>query len=306
MTPARFSGEQLFSVVIPTLNEGDLLHLTIESILSETEYRNFEVIIVDDGSTDGSTRTYRNPADPRVRLIRTEGKGVARARNLGAGHARGVYVVFLDAHCRVSPNWLSGLEATLDPRDVCIAGPAFTKLEATQPRGCGMSWINYMLDLTWFEPLEVSEPYSVPLTTGACQAFRLATFNSIGRYDNGFSGWGFEDVEICLRAWLLGYRLAVNPTVTVAHNFRESRDYEVDDLEITANFLRMIHMHFSAPRIRRVIHQCDRNPLVGPALDKLYKSDVFDLRKQLLDTRVYDDDWFFREVNPTIDIIAHQ
>jgi len=286
-----------FSIVIPTLNEGDLLVMTTNSILGQTAYRDFEVIVVDDGSTDGSTAHYERYPNPRVRLVRGGGLGVARARNLGAAHASGQFVVFLDGHCTVSPNWLHGLAAALAPADIAVAGPSFTKLREPLPRGCGMFWPDYTLEPSWYEPLDGDAPYDVPLTTGACQAFRLQTFNALGRYEDGFTRWGFEDVEICLRGWLLGYRIVVNPAVTIAHHFRESRGYDVDDLEVTYNFLRMLHMHFAAPRIRRVIEALAANPFVAPALDRVFSSDVFELRGQLEAVRVHDDDWFFRNVN---------
>lgn len=286
------------SIVIPTLNEGELLRMTVGSIHDRTRYPDWEILIVDDGSTDGSTAAYRT-GNGRVRVVDGGGMGVARARNLGARHATGEYVVFLDAHCRVSPEWLEGLIEALAPADVCVAGPTFTRLEQGEPRGCGMVWKDATLDPSWYEPAS-DLPYNVPLTTGACQAFRRSTFDAVGRYEEGFTRWGFEDVEICLRAWLLGYRVAVGPAAVVAHYFRENRNYEVDDVDITYNFLRMIHLHFSAPRIRRVLRAVAGNPLIPSALDRLYKSDVFALRAELAAARVFDDGWFFSNVNGEI------
>jgi glycosyltransferase involved in cell wall biosynthesis len=286
-----------FSIVIPTLNEGSLLAMTTNSILGRTRYPDYEIIVVDDGSTDGSTELYEQYPNPRIRLLRGGGLGVANARNLGAAHAAGVFVVFLDGHCTVSPNWLDGFAAALAPPGIAVAGPCFTRLHEPQPRGCGMFWSDYTLDPNWFEPVDGNGPYEVPLTTGACQAFRRATFMALGRYEAGFTRWGFEDVEICLRAWLLGYRIVVNPEVTVAHHFRESRGYDVDDLEVTYNFLRMLHMHFAPARIRRVLQALGANPFVPQALDRIFASDVFELRGQLDAVRVYNDEWFFRNVN---------
>lgn len=291
----------LFSIIIPTLNEGELLHTTVESILQETSYPDYEIIIVDDGSTDGSCDRFKRSSSP-IEVISSGGLGCARAKNLGAQHATGDYLAFIDAHCRVSPNWLDGFKRSLNPPDVCIVGPAFTKLWEPQPRGCGMTWIDDTLETGWFEPLDLDEPYEVPLTTGACQAFRRNTFAAVGRFDDGFTRWGFEDVELCLRAWILGYRVLGDPTITVAHHFRESRNYEVDDKEIAYNFLRMVYMHFSAKRIRRVLKAVSLNPYIGQALDELHSSssDVFELRAELARVRGRDDDWFFNVFAPTL------
>jgi glycosyltransferase involved in cell wall biosynthesis len=290
----------LFSVVIPTLNEGSMLPMTTHSILSHTRWPSFEIVIVDDGSSDGSTEHYLRYPSPRARLVRGGGLGVARARNLGARHARGEYLVFLDAHCLVEPRWLDRFAGVLAEPDVAVAGPSFTKLMAREPRGCGMFWADAALDQHWFLPRDGERPYPVPLTTGACQAYRHDVFDAIGRYDEGCTRWGSEDVELCLRAWLLGWRVVVDPAITVAHHFRESRGYSVDDIEITYNFLRMLHLHFSPPRIRRTLRALGGNPFVAPALERLEASDVYALRDELDASRVFDDDWFFAQVNPAL------
>ncbi len=289
-----------FTIIIPARNEGDLLRMTVESIVSQTDYPDYEVLIVDDGSTDGSCEPFLS-WNSSVRVIRSGGIGVARARNLGAHHAHGEYIVFIDAHCLVSANWLTGLARALAPADVGLAGPCFTRLREPFPRGCGMVWTDYTLDLCWYEPLNTRKQYEVPLTPGGCQAFRRSTFDSLGGYEQGFTRWGSEDVEICLRAWLLGYRVVVKPSVVVAHYFRESRNYEVDDKEVTYNVLRMIHLHFSPHRIRRVLRAVSANPFVGEALDDLYRSDVFEQRAKLEAARVHDDGWFFRYINRAIE-----
>jgi len=290
-----------FSVIVPSLNEGAMLSMTVESILRQTKGLSYEILVVDDGSTDGSTERYKRRTHPNVRLIRGGGLGVARARNFGARQARGEFLVFIDAHCRVSPQWLEHFTEVLSFAEVGMAGPSFTKLETPTPRGCGMRWADETLDLCWFESPDENDGYVVPLTTGACQAFRRETFEALGSFDEGFTRWGYEDVEMCLRVWLLGYVVVAHPGITVAHYFRESRDnYEVDDLDVTYNFLRMIYLHFSAKRIQRTLEAVKQNPYIRAAQDRLVDSDVFNRRAQMLDRRLRDDEWFFQNVNGAV------
>lgn len=288
---------ELFSVVIPTRNEGDLLHMTVNSICEQTTYPEYEIVIVDDGSTDGSCDQYRDAQGP-VRVVEGGGVGIPRARNLGDKHAEGTFVVFLDAHCRVSANWLDVFAIALRKRGVAIVGPTFTRLEETEPKGCGMTWMNHKLEKTWFIPEDTNKPYDVPITPGGCQAFRRDTFRSIGRFDEGFTQFGFQDVEICLRAWLLGFRVMVNPAAVVAHYFRESRNYEVEDIGIIYNYLRLIHTHFAPSRVRQCLRDLGPYPNLDRAMDDLYKSDVFELRADLEASRVLDDQWFFEQFVP--------
>jgi glycosyltransferase involved in cell wall biosynthesis len=100
-------GGALVSVVIPCYNQARFLGEAIESVLSQS-YRAFEVIIVDDGSTDNTSEVASRYVDayPMVHLIRQENRGLAGARNRGLAEAKGEYVVFLDSDDRLLPHAL--------------------------------------------------------------------------------------------------------------------------------------------------------------------------------------------------------
>ncbi len=85
----------LFSVIIPTYNRADLFQRTLDSVWQQTLH-DYEVIVVDDGSTDGTLEQLRRQRD-RIRLIEQSNKGPGAARNRGIGEARGDYVAFLDS-----------------------------------------------------------------------------------------------------------------------------------------------------------------------------------------------------------------
>ena len=97
------------SVVIPCYNQAHFLGEAIESVLSQS-YTNFEIVVVDDGSTDNTSEVASRYPD-KVRLIRQENKGLSGARNTGIGHSEGEYLVFLDSDDRLLPEALeAGLE----------------------------------------------------------------------------------------------------------------------------------------------------------------------------------------------------
>jgi len=84
------------SVIVPTYNRADLISETIESILNQT-YKNFELIIVDDGSTDNTEEVIRKFKDSRIKYIKTDNwGGPARPRNTGIKKAKGEYIAFCD------------------------------------------------------------------------------------------------------------------------------------------------------------------------------------------------------------------
>ena len=88
--------QPLISVIVPTYNRAALLREAVDSVRRQT-YRHWELIVVDDGSTDDTTALLAGFAEPRLRVIRSEHTGnPARVRNAGLAVARGEYVAFLD------------------------------------------------------------------------------------------------------------------------------------------------------------------------------------------------------------------
>src|SRR5215212_9690625 len=91
----------LVSVVIPCYNQAHFLSEAIESVLAQT-HPNFEIIVVDDGSTDNTSEVAARY--PGVRHIRQDNQGLAAARNTGLRESKGTCLVFLDADDRLLPN----------------------------------------------------------------------------------------------------------------------------------------------------------------------------------------------------------
>ena len=112
------------SVIIPVYNRAGVVGRAIESVLSQT-YTDFELIIVDDGSTDGLDDTLRLFNDSRIRLIRQPNGGVSSARNRGVKSARYDYIAFLDSDDQWMPDKLEKqirlITASPDNR-ICYTG----------------------------------------------------------------------------------------------------------------------------------------------------------------------------------------
>lgn len=103
------------SVIVPVFNAEAYIEPCMDSVLNQS-YRNVELILVDDGSTDGSLRKCRSrEADPRVRIISIENHGVSHARNRGLELASGQWVMFLDSDDYLLENALEQLMAMVSP-----------------------------------------------------------------------------------------------------------------------------------------------------------------------------------------------
>lgn len=94
------------SVIVPVYNAGEYLAPCVRSVLGQT-FADWELLLVDDASTDGSLALCRSFTDPRVRVIaKDRNEGVSEARNTGLNHARGRYITFVDADDTVHPRFL--------------------------------------------------------------------------------------------------------------------------------------------------------------------------------------------------------
>jgi glycosyltransferase involved in cell wall biosynthesis len=116
------------SVIIPTYQRAHVIGEALSSVLRQT-HQNFELIVVDDGSTDETAQVVSGFDDARIRFVPISHGGRSRARNEGAKRARGDAIVFLDSDDQAEPNWLEELVLALDgPPPVVCCGARHTTM----------------------------------------------------------------------------------------------------------------------------------------------------------------------------------
>lgn len=117
----------LISLIIPIFNAEKTLQRCLDSVRQQT-YSNLEVILIDDGSTDGSRNICMSYAkrDSRLRYLYQPNAGVSAARNLGLDAATGTYVAFLDSDDWLSPDYLACLHTAMSDCDLVIGGLQLT------------------------------------------------------------------------------------------------------------------------------------------------------------------------------------
>jgi glycosyltransferase involved in cell wall biosynthesis len=285
--PARIS------VILPATNESVMLRRTVEQFQA-TLPANSEILVIDNGSTDGCADFLLEGDHEGVHLIRTDRPlGVAAARNLGLAQARGEVVVFADAHIDLPADWWQPLVDTLNRPNAGVAAPGIGVMGKPDGGvGYGQRIAETKLRLAWLSR-KGEEPYPVPTLGGGFMAMRHDTLKRAGAFDEGMPQWGSEDVELCLRYWLLGYEVWMVPDVIVRHYFRNQRPYGVDGRLMLHNQVRVALLHFNQARLGRVLTAFRSNPLFGLALAVAAESDVWEKRAEFAARRVRDDDWLF-------------
>ncbi len=206
----------LFSVVIPLFNKEDLIGDTLRSVLAQN-YQNFEVVVIDDGSTDHSASIVAAIAEsePRIRLIPQTNAHVSAARNHGIREAKGDYVAFLDADDLWKVNHLE--EFSLLAREFPVAGmlgTAYARRLAGRPDQAGL-----VRDLVGRRALVddyfiTAVDYQFIYTSSI--AIRRDVFDVVGAFDEEDKLFS-EDLALWARV-AARYRVAYSGTVTVIYN----------------------------------------------------------------------------------------
>jgi GT2 family glycosyltransferase len=290
------------SVILPATNESVMLQRTVEQFVA-TLPANSEVIVVDNGSTDGCADFLAEGTWENVRLLRSaEPLGVSAARNRGLAEARGEVVVFSDAHMDVPERWWQPLVRTLNLPNVGVAAPGVGVMgKPDHGAAYGQRIAETNLRLEWL-PSKSAEPYPVPTLGGGFMAMRHETLKRAGAFDEGMPQWGSEDMELCVRYWLLGYEVWVVPEVTVLHYFRNAYPYGVQWHQVTHNLLRVALLHFGEPRLARVASALQSRALFATSLAQAVESDVWQKRAEFAARRVRDDDWLFEKFKDSCNV----
>ncbi len=282
------------SVVVPVHNEGASLLDTLESV-AQSRSVDLEVVVVDDGSTDGGCDPLRRSpgASASLRLISlAERGGVAPARNAGAAQARADVIAFLDAHCRLDPRCLERLLEVLDRDPSCIVTPCIASAEDPRRRGYGVKPTEVPFDYRWL-PRTAEAPVAVPVAAGGCLALRRELFQALEGFDS-MRGLGVEDVEFSLRSWLLGHQVLVVPDAELSHRFRPPNRYRIGLDDYLHNALRTAVIHFDGERRRRVVDRLQNRPQFGRAAARMLAGDVCERRAAMRIRRRRDADWYCR------------
>ncbi len=209
----------MFSVVVCVFNGAQTIQRCLEQA-ARIDYPRYEIVIVDDGSTDRTPEILQSfKGLKHFRVIRTENRGLSRARNLGIQMASGELIAFLDADAQPDPDWLSYLEQHFATHpDAGVGGPNVAPENQSLVARC--------VSMAPGGPVHVMvsdrEAEHLP---GCNMAFRKEALEAIDGFDPQFRVAG-DDVDLCWRLQERGETLGFCPAALVWHESRASvRDY---------------------------------------------------------------------------------
>jgi GT2 family glycosyltransferase len=216
--------QPLVSVIILNYNGMSLIERCLGSVLN-SNYHNFEVLFVDNASSDNSVdftkRKFEN--DTRLKIIQCrENFGFAQGNNIGVGQAKGKYLVFLNTDTEVNPDWMRELVAIME-NDLTLGAAQSKLLRMNAPKifdsaGDIMDYYGGAFSRGHGESDDgqydvVSDIFSA---RGAAFIIKRDIFETLGMFDTKFVSF-LEDVDLSWRIWLNGYRIVFVPKSIVFH-----------------------------------------------------------------------------------------
>jgi GT2 family glycosyltransferase len=225
LNPCKASAKPSASIVVVSYDNLVFTRMCLESVLVATMMPDYELIVVDNSSSDGSPAYLEELAarNPRVRVVLNDSNaGFARACNQGLAIAGGEILVLLNNDALVVPGWLLRLAQVLESPGIGLAGPTTNRIgnEAEVPTSY-RTWSEFLQFSARREWEHTGELLDIPTLTMFCLAMRRDAFERIGPLDQRFEVGMLEDDDYSLRAREADYRVVCVENAFV-HHFGES------------------------------------------------------------------------------------
>ncbi len=200
------------SVVVPAYNSEDTIERCLEFLINQN-YRNYEIIVVDDGSKDNTAKVVEKymRRHKKIKLIKQKNSGPAAARNRGAKKARGRIILFTDSDCLADKNWIKNMVEPFSDKNVAGVSGTYRTLNKEKLIA---RFVGYEIEKR-HEKMAKSETIDFIGTFSA--GYLKNIFFKFGGFDTKFRKASGEDPELSFRIAKAGYKLIFNKKAFVYH-----------------------------------------------------------------------------------------
>lgn len=275
----RYEFTSKISVVIPTKDHVELLSRCLDSVFEKTTYKNYDITLVENNSTERQTFEYYDSitkAYDNVQVVTWPGKGFNYSAicNYGAEHSDGEIILFLNNDTEViAPGWMGSMVGFFARPEVGVVGAKLLYSDGliqhggivVEKDGPGVMHMYMPADDDGYMGL-LRYPADCQAVTGACQMVRRSVFESIGGMDEQLAV-AFNDVDLCLAVAKAGYLTVFDPDSILRHNEHSSRGNDERDERQRIRF--QIEKHRFGLKWPSAV---DNGDYINPNLDRYYGS----------------------------------
>ena len=238
--------QPIASIIILTYNNLEYTRQCVESVLEHSDSPSYEMITVDNASSDGTQDYLRELAEahPNVRiLLNGKNEGFARGNNLGAAMAQGKVIIFLNNDTIVTTGWLKGLVRHLDNPQIGMVGPV-TNSSGNETRiKVDYTTIDDMPEFArQLNEAQTGKTFAISMLAFLCVALRRTVYEEIGPLDERFGIGMFEDDDYALRLKAKGYTLLCAEDVFI-HHWGSASFSRLDATEFWSLFQRNLKLY---------------------------------------------------------------
>ena len=284
--------EKKASIIIPFKDNPKITEKCIESILNKTKYENYEIILVNNNSTEFETSNFIDKYEKHEKIFiinYTNEFNYSKINNFAAKIATGDVLIFLNNDTEVlSENWLSIIIGDAIQKNIGAVGAKLFYPDKTIQHIGVVIGLNGLAGHLYSGEVEenIPEHYikyrrNVSAVTGACMGIEKNLFEEIGGFDELFEITG-NDVEICLRLLKKGFRNIINPQISLIHHEKKTRSkIKVRDIDIMLSieyykeYLNkgdpFFNKHFSLNSNKIILKKKNEIPIFEDFLNKYYK-----------------------------------
>lgn len=254
----------IISVIISAKNEADRVAACFDSLSQQRTRFSFEVILIDNGSSDGTYSLARKLASRQKNFFvyREKKPGSSSARNFGAAKAKGSILVFTDADCRFAKTWLAEIARPLLKKSsypvAAVGGRTLSEFQGETP-----NLLERYLDqlfVFWENDRLSAFPAFLPWAPTCNLAVKKEVFDGLGGFDTSWKNAAY-DVDLCWRLVLCGFVLAYAPKAEVHHlrrrNLRgftrQMANYAFYNHSLLVTYERVLRLHPVSARRERML-----------------------------------------------------
>jgi GT2 family glycosyltransferase len=229
------------------------------------------MVVADDATTDSCVDQARRRF-PRICVVRhPRRKGTSPTKDLGARHARGEVLVFLDGHCKPACGAIQRLvhdvgrlrgQAIVTPKILSLNAKRWKNDTSQVGHGYSLNLATFACGLVRLDKLRLVKEgqrrfYESPALIGCALAVSRELYEELWGFDPHMRSWGVEDLDFGLKCWLMGHRILHDPEAVIGHRFQSAfENYTVPMEHVVVNQLRMARKNFTQSVWAEWIDRC--------------------------------------------------